>query len=201
MKLYDYDAPNPQKVRIYAAEKGIDLPCEQVAVLDHGLRTPEMLAKNPLAVVPFLELDDGQIIRESLAIIGYLEALYPEPPMLGSTPLERARIQELDRLVELGVMLEAANYVHNVMPFFADLGPQSSQAAEMAGNNFRKKLTVVNGEIGERPFVAGDRPTVADCTLYSTLDFAAKVGLVIPETLRNVLRWQREFAERPSAGA
>jgi glutathione S-transferase len=201
MKLYDYDAPNPQKVRIYAAEKGIDLPCEQVAVLDHGLRTPEMLAKNPLAVVPFLELDDGQIIRESLAIIGYLEALYPEPPMLGSTPLERARIQELDRLVELGVMLEAANYVHNVMPFFADLGPQSSQAAEMAGNNFRKKLTVVNGEIGERPFVAGDRPTVADCTLCSTLDFAAKVGLVIPETLRNVLRWQREFAERPSAGA
>ena len=201
MKLYDYDAPNPQKVRIYAAEKGIDLPCEQVAVLDHGLRTPEMLAKNPLAVVPFLELDDGQIIRESLAIIGYLEALYPEPPMLGSTPLERARIQELDRLVELGVMLEAANYVHNVMPFFADLGPQSSQAAEMAGNNFRKKLTVVDGEIGERPFVAGDRPTVADCTLYSTLDFAAKVGLVIPETLRNVLRWQREFAERPSAGA
>jgi glutathione S-transferase len=201
MKLYDYDAPNPQKVRIYAAEKGIDLPCEQVAVLDHGLRTPEMLAKNPLAVVPFLELDDGQIIRESLAIIGYLEALYPEPPMLGSTPLERARIQELDRLVELGVMLEAANYVHNVMPFFADLGPQSSQAAEMAGNNFRKKLTVVNGEIGERPFVAGDRPTVADCTLYSTLDFAAKVGLVVPETLRNVLRWQREFAERPSAGA
>lgn len=201
MKLYDYDAPNPQKVRIYAAEKGIDLPCEQVAVLDHGLRTPEMLAKNPLAVVPFLELDDGQIIRESLAIIGYLEALHPEPPMLGSTPLECARIQELDRLVELGVMLEVANYVHNVMPFFADLGPQSSQAAEMAGNNFRKKLTVVDGEIGDRPFVAGDKPTVADCTLYSTLDFAAKVALVIPETLRNVLRWQRAFAERPSAGA
>ena len=201
MKLYDYDAPNPQKVRIYAAEKCIDLPCEQVAVLDHGLRTPEMLAKNPLAVVPFLELDDGQIIRESLAIIGYLEALHPEPPMLGSTPLECARIQELDRLVELGVMLEVANYVHNVIPYFADLGPQSSQAAEMAGNNFRKKLTVLNGEIGDRPFVAGDKPTVADCTLYSTLDFAAKVALVIPETLRNVLRWQRAFAERPSAGA
>lgn len=201
MKLYDYDAPNPQKVRIYAAEKGIDLPCEQVAVLDHGLRTPEMLAKNPLALVPFLELDDGQIIRESLAIIGYLEALHPEPPMLGSTPLECARIQELDRLVELGVMLEVANYVHNVIPYFADLGPQSSQAAEMAGNNFRKKLTVLNGEIGDRPFVAGDKPTVADCTLYSTLDFAAKVGLVIPETQRNVSRWQRAFAERPSAGA
>ena len=201
MKLYDFDAPNPQKVLIYAAEKGIDLPCEQVAVLEHGLRTPEMLAKNPLAQVPFLELDDGQIIRESLAIIEYLEALYPDPPMLGSTPLERARIQELDRLAELGVMLEAANYVHNTHPFFADLGPQSEEGAEMASNNFRKKLTVLDSEIGERPFVAGDRPTVADCTLYSTLDFATKFGLAVPEALGNVLRWQREFSERPSAAA
>jgi glutathione S-transferase len=201
VKLYDFDAPNPQKVRIYAAEKGIDLPCEPVAVLEHGLRTPEMLAKNPLGTVPFLELDDGQIIRESLAIIEYLEALYPDPPMLGTTPLERARIQELDRLAELGVMLEAANYVHHISPFFADLGPQSPEAAEMAANNFRKRLAVLDAEISERPFVAGERPTVADCTLYSTLDFGAKIGLGVPEALVNVLRWQSEFAKRPSASA
>lgn len=201
MKLYDFDAPNPQKVRIYAAEKGIALDCEQVAVLEHELRTPEMLAKNPLATVPFLELDDGQVIRESLAIIEYLEAMHPEPPMLGTTPLERARIQELDRLAELGVMLEAANYVHNVSPFFADLGPQSQDAAQMASNNFRSKLAVLDAEIGARPFVAGDRPTVADCTLYSTLDFAAKIGLAVPAELGNVLRWQRDFAKRPSASA
>lgn len=201
MKLYDFDAPNPQKVRIYAAEKGIALDCEQVAVLEHELRTPEMLAKNPLATVPFLELDDGQVIRESLAIIEYLEAMHPEPPMLGTTPLERARIQELDRLAELGVMLEAANYVHNVSPFFADLGPQSQDAAQMASNNFRSKLAVLDAEIGARPFVAGDRPTVADCTLYSTLDFAAKIGLAVSAELGNVLRWQRDFAKRPSASA
>jgi glutathione S-transferase len=201
VKLYDFDAPNPQKVRIYAAEKGIALDCEQVAVLEHELRTPEMLAKNPLATVPFLELDDGQVIRESLAIIEYLEAMHPEPPMLGTTPLERARIQELDRLAELGVMLEAANYVHNVSPFFADLGPQSQDAAQMASNNFRSKLAVLDAEIGARPFVAGDRPTVADCTLYSTLDFAAKIGLAVSAELGNVLRWQRDFAKRPSASA
>jgi len=201
VKLYDFDAPNPQKVRIYAAEKGINLPCEQVAVLEHGLRTPELLAKNPLAQVPFLELDDGHIIRESLAIIEYLEALHPEPPMLGSTPLERARIQELDRLAELGVLMEAANYAHHMHPFFADLGPQSAQGAEMASNIFSKKLTVMDTEIGGRAFVAGDRPTVADCTLYCALDFASKVGLTVPEVLSNVLRWQREFAARPSAAA
>ena len=201
MKLYDYDAPNPQKVRIYAAEKGFELQCEQVAVLEHGLRAPAMLAKNPLAQVPFLELDDGHIIRESLAIIEYLESIHPEPPMLGSNPLERARIQELDRLAELGIMLEAANFVHHTVPFFADLGPQSEQGGQMASNIFQKKLKIMDSEIGENEFVAGGRPSVADCTLYSALDFAAKFGLKVPEELKNLRRWQRAFAERPSASA
>jgi len=201
MKLYDYDAPNPQKVRIYAAEKGFELRCEQVAVLEHGLRAPAMLAKNPLAQVPFLELDDGHIIRESLAIIEYLESIHPEPPMLGSNPLERARIQELDRLAELGIMLEAANFVHHTVPFFADLGPQSEQGGQMASNIFQKKLKIMDGEIGENEFVAGGRTSVADCTLYSALDFAAKFGLKVPEELKNLRRWQSAFAERPSASA
>lgn len=201
MKLYDYDAPNPQKVRIYAAEKGIELPCEQVAVLEHGLKSPAMLAKNPLAQVPFLELDDGHIIRESLAIIEYLESLHPEPPMLGATPLERARIQELDRLAELGIMMEAANFVHHTVPFFADLGPQSEQGGQMASNIFQQKLTIMDAEIGTHAFVAGDRPSVADCTLYSALDFAAKFGLTVPDNLGNLLRWQSAFAGRPSASA
>lgn len=201
MKLYDYDAPNPQKVRIYAAEKGFELQCEQVAVLEHGLRAPAMLAKNPLAQVPFLELDDGHIIRESLAIIEYLESIHPEPPMLGSNPLERARIQELDRLAELGIMLEAANFVHHTVPFFADLGPQSEQGGQMASNIFQKKLKIMDSEIGENEFVAGGRPSVADCTLYSALDFAAKFGLKVPEELKNLRRWQSAFAERPSASA
>ena len=201
MKLYDYDAPNPQKVRIYAAEKGFELQCEQVAVLEHGLRAPAMLAKNPLAQVPFLEVDDGQIIRESLAIIEYLESIHPEPPMLGSNPLERARIQELDRLAELGIMLEAANFVHHTVPFFADLGPQSEQGGQMASNIFQKKLKIMDSEIGENEFVAGGRPSVADCTLYSALDFAAKFGLKVPEELKNLRRWQSAFAERPSASA
>jgi len=201
MKLYDFDAPNPKKVRMFAAEKGIRLELEPVAVLDGALQTPEMLAKNPLAQVPFLELDDGQIIRESLAIIEYLEAMHPKPPMLGSKPLERARIQELDRLADLGIMMEAANYVHHMHPFFASLGPQSSDAAVMANNLLIKKFAVMDAEIGERTFVAGDHPTVADCTLYCALEFTAQYGPGVPEDFSNMLRWQEEFSHRPSASA
>ncbi len=201
MKLYNFAAPNPHKVRIYAAEKGIELDLVDVDVMNHGLRTPEMLAKNPLAVVPFLELDDGTVIRESLVIIEYLEELIPEPPMLGRSPLQRARVRELDRLAELGLMVELANYVHNVSPFFADKGPQSPDAAKMAVNCYRKNLGIMDREIGDKPFVAGDRPSVADCTLYATLGFGDYVGLKDAEEFPNIVRWRQAFSRRPSASA
>lgn len=201
MKMYDFKAPNAQKVRIYAAEKGIDLPYEQVDVMNHGLRTPEMLKKNPLATVPFLELDDGHIIRESRAIIEYFEALHPRPPMLGTSPLERARVQELDRLAELGLMIELGHYVHNISPFFADKGPQSSDAADMARNCYAKNLAIMDNDIGDNEFVAGDAPTIADCTLYSTLTFADEVQIPLDEKFSNICRWREGFAVRPSASA
>lgn len=201
VKLYNFAAPNPHKVRIYAAEKGIALELVDVDVMNHGLRTPQMLAKNPLAVVPFLELDDGTVIRESLVIIEYLEELNPAPPMLGRSPLERARIRELDRLAELGLMIELAHYCHHVSPFFADKGPQSPEGAKMALNCYRKNLSIMDKEIGSRAFVAGDAPSVADCTLYATLGFGDYVGLKDADEFPNITRWRKAFAERPSASA
>ena len=201
MKLYNFAAPNPQKVRIYAAEKGISLELVDVDVMNHGLRTPEMLAKNPLAVVPFLELDDGTVIRESLVIIEYLEELYPDPPMLGRSPLERAQIRQLDRLAELGLMVELAHYVHNISPFFKDKGPQSPDAAKMALNCYHKNLAIMDREIGSRDFVAGDMPSVADCTLYSTLAFGDYVGLRDADGFANLARWREAFSHRKSASA
>ncbi|MEM7539951.1 MAG: glutathione S-transferase family protein [Pseudomonadota bacterium] len=201
MKFYDFDAPNPQKVRIYAAEKGIELNCVPVAVLEGELHKPEMLAKNPLAQVPFLELDNGEIIRESLVIIEYLEALHPEPAMIGSTPIERARIQQLDRLAELGILMECANYVHHSHPFFESLGPQSSEGAEMARLMMNKKLTLMDSEIAGRSFVAGDQLSIADCTLFATVGFVRKYGPGVPEGLKNLARWERDFSLRPSASA
>ena len=199
--MYDFKAPNAQKVRIYAAEKGINLEYEQVDVINHALRTPEMLKKNPLATVPFLELDDGHVIRESRAIMEYFEAVHPEPPMLGTTPLEKARVQELDRLAELGLMVELAHYVHNVSPFFADKGPQSPEAAEMARNCYTKNLAIMDNEIGGNKFVAGGIPTIADCTLYSSLTFADEIQLPLDKKLSNIYRWRAEFSARPSAAA
>src|ERR1051325_12136801 len=103
MKIYDFvGAPNPKKVRVYLAEKGLEIPCVQVNIVTGENRTPEFLKKNPLGGLPVLELDDGSFLSESLAIIEYFEELHPDPPMIGKTPLERARVRPLARIAELG---------------------------------------------------------------------------------------------------
>ena len=199
MKMYDYPAPNAQKVRIFAHEKNISIEYISVDLLKHALRTPEMLKKNPLGTVPFLELDDGTIIRESRAIIEYLEGIKSEKNMLGETPLEKARIQELDRLAELGLMIELGHYVHNISPFFADKGPQSSEASEMALNCYSKNLKIMEASISGEEFLIFNRPTVADCTLFSTLIFAESLDVKLHEKFKNIFSWYKKFGERISA--
>ncbi|MBH15369.1 MAG: hypothetical protein CL871_04520 [Cytophagia bacterium] len=201
MKMYDYPAPNAQKVRIFAYEKKISIDYISVDLLNHALRTPEMLKKNPLATVPFLELDDGAIIRESRAIIEYLEGIKNEPNMLGSDPLEKARIQEIDRLIELGLMFELGNYVHNVSPFFKDKGPQSEEAKEMALNCYKKNLKILENEITGDEFLIFNRPTVADCTLFSTFTFAESLSLNHHNDFKNISKWYLKFKERKSSKA
>ena len=201
MKMYDYPAPNAQKVRIFAYEKKISIDYISVDLLNHALRTPEMLKKNPLATVPFLELDDGAIIRESRAIIEYLEGIKNEPNMLGSDPLEKARIQEIDRLIELGLMFELGNYVHNVSPFFKDKGPQSEEAKEMALNCYKKNLKILENEITGDEFLMLNRPTVADCTLFSTFTFAESLSLNLHNDFKNISTWYLKFKERKSSKA
>ena len=121
MKLLDFSlAPNPKKVRVYLREKGLDIPIEQVDVMGGKNRTPEFLGKvNPLGGLPVLELDDGTHLTESLAIMEYLEDLHPNPPMLGGTAMERARVRETERICDLGVLLSIGTYFQNTSPFFA----------------------------------------------------------------------------------
>src|SRR5262245_36066197 len=127
MKLYDVaGAPNQRKVRVYINEKAIDVPPESVYILTGQNRSPEFLNKNPLGGLPVLELDDGSHLTESLAIIEYLEELHPEPPMLGTTPLERARTRELERIAEIGVLSGVAGICQNTHPMFAP-GPPLAQ--------------------------------------------------------------------------
>src|SRR5712692_9124803 len=105
MKIYDFvGAPNPKKLRVYLAEKGIKVPVESVNIVTGENRAPEFLKKNPLGGLPVLELDDGTYLPESLAIIEYFEELHPNPPMIGTSPLERARVRALERIADLGVL-------------------------------------------------------------------------------------------------
>src|ERR1700756_2372529 len=135
MKVYDFvGAPNPKRLRVYLAEKGLTIPCEPVNIVTGENRTPEFLKKNPLGGLPVLELDDGSHLTESLAIIQYLEELHPEPPMIGRTPRARARVRELERIAELGVLSAVGTYFQNTHPFMAGRLKQSADTAENSKN-------------------------------------------------------------------
>jgi len=202
MKIYDFvGAPNPKKLRVYLAEKGLHIPIEPVDIISGQNRTPEFLRKNPLGGLPVLELDDGTHLTESLAIIEYFEELHPDPPMIGTKPLERAQVRALERIAEIGVMSAVGTIFQNTHPFMAGRIKQSPEAAENARNRLTASLRVLDAKLAEHPFVAGDRPTIADCTLYAALDFADFAQAPIDPECKNVARWRADFKKRPSAEA
>jgi glutathione S-transferase len=198
-------APNPTKVRLYIAEKeagGASLGIEESLVnLPKGEQnSSEFLARNPLGKLPALELDDGSWLVESLAIIEFLEELQPEPTMIGRTPLERARVRELERICDIGVLLSTARCVHATR---SPLGlPPSPEIAENAREALKRPLRLLNDRLGDgRPFVAGSQPTVADCTLAAALQFGRFGEVALDPALENLHDWDRRFRERPSAKA
>ena len=203
MKIYDYrGAPNPKRLRIYLAEKGIEVATEKVSIADGETRTPEFLQKNPLGGLPVLELDDGTCYPESRAIMHYFEELHPEPPMIGTTPEERLRVRGIERICELGVLSRVAAIVQNTHRFFRGRVDQSPAVVEQANKFLSSSLAALDDLIGEQPFVAGDRPTIADCTLYAGLHFARNMDANVDlSEYGNVARWFDEFGKRPSARA
>jgi glutathione S-transferase len=202
MKIYDFvGAPNPRKLRVYLAEKGIKVPFESVDIMSGQNRTPEFLRKNPLGGLPVLELDDGTHLPESLAIMEYFEELHPTPPMIGTTPADRARTRAIERIVELGVLMPVGTIFQNTHPFMAGRIKQSADAAAAASTRLAANLKVLDDLIGNNPFVAGARPTIADCTLLAALDFGAFAGVSVDPSCKNVMRWHESFKQRPSAQA
>jgi glutathione S-transferase len=190
-------APNPTRVRIYLAEKGLSIEQVTVNLAKGEHRTPEHRARHPLARLPVLELDDGTFLTESAAIVEYLEELHPEPPMIGRTPLERARVRELDRIADLGVLVPVGRIVHATR---SPLGaPPSPAVAEHARRGLPDVLRVLEDRLGDQPFLAGPRPTVADCTLFAAFGFAAFGGVEIDASFERLHAWHARFAERPSA--
>lgn len=202
MKLYDFaGAPNPRKLRVYLAEKGITVPIEAVDIVSGQNRRPEFLKINPLGGLPVLQLDDGSILTESLAIIEYFEELHPQPPMIGSTPLDRARVRATERICEIGVLNAVGTIFQNTHPFMAGRVKQSADAADTARTRLDANLKVLDQKIGSQPFVAGTHPTIADCTLFAALEFGVFAGVDISAEHENVQRWWHAFKQRPSANA
>ncbi len=199
MKIHDFPfAPNPRKVRTYLAEKGIAMDFEIVNLVHGEHKKPGFLAMNPMGHVPVLELDDGTFLTESLAIIEYLEELHPDPPMIGTTPLERARTRRLERIAEMGVMGRAARIVHNTRSPLPGVEPNLA-VVETLREEIVKPLEVLDAEVGEQPFVAGARPTIADCTLFAAFEFARMFEIDLVSAYPNLKRWHEAFAQRPSA--
>jgi glutathione S-transferase len=203
MKLYDGGrAPNPRRVRIYLAEKGITVPLEPVdlGALQH--KSAAFAAVNPVQRVPALVLDDGTVIAESIAICRYFEALHPEPPLFGRGAKEIAQIEMWNRRLELHLLFPIAHVFRNTHPAMKEMEvPQVPAWAEANKPRVAEFLGVLDRELAGRSFAAGDRYTVADITGVVAVDFMKPAKLTVPEEFKNVRRWHAELLARPSASA
>jgi len=203
MKLYNSNvAPNPRRVRIFLAEKAVEIPRVEVDLARSEQKTAEYSAVNPFQVIPLLELDDGAAIGESIAICRYIEELHPEPNLFGATPLERAMVEMWQRRVEWHLLLpiaQAARHSHPAMAKMED--PQIPDWAAVNRARALRFMTIFDGVLADRPFVAGERFTVADITGLVALDFARPARIAIPPELVHLNRWHAALKGRPSATA
>jgi glutathione S-transferase len=203
MKLYDGGrAPNPRRTRIFLAEKGIELPIEQVDLGHMEQKSPAYAAINPLMRVPALVLDDGTVITESIAICRYFEALHPDPPLFGRGALEIARVEMWNRRLELHFLFPVSHVFRNSHPAMKEMEvPQVPAWADANKPRIQEFLAVLDRELAGRPFVTGDAFTVADITGLISVDFMKPAKLGVPDELKNLKRWHAAVSARPSAAA
>ena len=203
MLFYDSPnpAPNPRRVRIFAAEKGIDLSSKEVSIPKREQKAPDYVAKNPRGQTPILELDDGTVIAESVAIMRYLEAEQPDPPLFGTTAREIAEIEMWNRRVEMILMPAiAAVWVHT-HPFTAALPGRNVEWGESNRPRVVEGMRFFDGSLEGREYLAGSAFSAADILLLTTVDFAKFIGLEMPSECANLLRWHERVSARPSASA
>jgi glutathione S-transferase len=203
MKLYDGGrAPNPRRTRIFLAEKGVTLPMEQIDLGAMQHRSPAYAAINPIQRVPALVLDDGTVISESIAICRYFEELSPDPPLFGRGALEVARIEMWNRRLELHFLFPVSQVFRNSHPAMKEMEvPQVPAWAEANKPRIAEFIALLDRELADRPFVAGDRYTVADITGLVTVDFMKPAKLSVPDELKHLKRWHADVSARPSASA
>ncbi len=202
MKLYTNGfAPSPRRVRMFAAEKGIALTLIELDISKGETQTPAYRQVNPVGETPVLELDDGTRISESLAICRYLEALQPEPNLMGSTPLERAQIEAQALQLLFRVYVPSTQAFRHTHKFWADRIQQVPEYGVLAREQVLAEWRRIDALLGTRAFIAGDRFSVADIVAFTTLAFGKPSGIRVQPEQSNLARWYDVIAARPSAKA
>ncbi|MGE3869927.1 MAG: glutathione S-transferase [Pseudorhodoplanes sp.] len=201
--LYDKArAPNPRRVRIFLAEKGIEIPSEQIDLGALEQKSESFTAINPLQRLPVLILDDGRALTESIAICRYFEALQPQPALFGTGALGTALVEMWQRRVEfnlLGTIQQVFRHSHPAMKEMEK--PQVADWAQVNRPRVTDFLAILDRQLAQNRFVAGDAYSVADITALVAVDFMKPAKLSVPPEMQNVLRWHAEVSARPSAKA
>ena len=209
MKLYDCQmAPNPRRVRVFLAEKGVDIPKTEVSIIEGENLKPEYLAVNPRGLLPTLELDDGSRIDETIAICRYIEETQPEPNLMGRDALEKAQIESWQRHMEFDGLNPTGEMFRNSFDPFKNRGlpglenvqaiPELAARGKAGVERFYERL---EQRLSQSAYIAGERYTVADITALCVVDFASFAKMGIPEANTNTKRWHADVSARPSAKA
>lgn len=203
MRLYTSIGPNPRVVTLFAAEKGIAIETVRIDIMAGENRQPPYLAMNPAGHTPLLELDDGTRIAESVAICEYLDEIHPAPPLIGSTPEERAATRMWVRRIDLGAVqpMTIAFRGAEGLPLFQSRLRCVPEAAPGLKAMAQDGLTAIDAQLATGPFVCGERLTLADLLLFAFVEFGARVGQPADPTLANLAAWRARIAERSSAAA
>ena len=201
MKFYNSVGPNPHVVRMFMAEKGLAVDQTEIDLRGGENRQPAYVAKNPHGTTPALELDDGDILAEITAICEYIDELHPNPPLIGTTPEERAKTRMWVRRIDLNIVEPLANGFRFSagLPMFKDRMRCIPQAADDLKAQAQDKLTWLDGQIAGHTWIAGERFTLADVLLYCFLAFGAQVGQPLNRDNKNIAAWFERVKARPSA--
>lgn len=203
MKLINSIGPNPHVVRMFAAERGVDLPTEDIDIMAGANRQDDYLSKNPSGQAPCLELDDGSYVAEITAICEYLDETSPGKSLIGDTPEDRARARMWTRRVDLNICEPMANGFRfsEGLQLFKDRIVTVPEAADGLKRMAQDRLRWLDGQLDGKTYLCGDRLTLADVLLYCFLAFGAGVGQPLNPDNANVKAWFDRMAQRPSAGA
>jgi glutathione S-transferase len=194
-------APNPRRVRIFLAEKGVQVPIVEVNIGAAENLKPEFLAKNPMGRVPVLELDDGACIAESVAICRYFEELHPDPPLMGTDARDRALVEMWNRRLELELFAPISHAFRHLHRYFAGRYPQVADWGEECRRSARDRMSWLDQVLADREFISGDSFTIADITALAGIDFGRVSDIRIQPEQANLKRWHEAVSSRPSAKA